>query len=120
MKHTLVATAENSPSMLNRVVSLFRQRGFAIDSLAIGRTHEAHISRITMVVDGSKTSYSNLAEEDSDRTLSSFGITVHMLSQGDRFDLSTRTPYAHPADSMDETEDEERGTGTNEERGGGE
>jgi acetolactate synthase-1/3 small subunit len=36
-------------------VSLFRQRGFAIESLTIGRTHDAHISRLTMVVDGSKT-----------------------------------------------------------------
>jgi hypothetical protein len=34
-----------------------------------------------------------------------------MLSQGDRFDLSTRTPHAHPADSMEE---EPRGTGTEE------
>jgi len=63
------------------------------------------------VVDGSTTTYSNLGEEDSDRTLSSFGITVHMLSQGDRFDLSTRVPHAYPADSMDD-EEEDRGTGT--------
>src|SRR5688572_9207089 len=62
------------------------------------------------VVDGSKMSYSNIGEEDSDRTLSSFGIAVHMLSQGDRFDLITRTPYAHPADSMEE-EKEEKKTG---------
>jgi cyanophycinase len=66
------------------------------------------------VVDGSTTTYSNLVEEDSDRTLSSFGITVHMLSQGDRFDLATRTPFAHPADSMEEGEKEARGTGTDE------
>ena len=62
------------------------------------------------VVDGSKMSYSNIGEEDSDRTLSSFGIAVHMLSQGDQFDLITRTPYAHPADSMEE-EKEEKKTG---------
>ena len=62
------------------------------------------------VVDGSKVSYSNIGEEDSDRTLSSFGLSVHMLSQGDRFDLLTRTPYAHPADSM-EAEKEEKKTG---------
>jgi acetolactate synthase-1/3 small subunit len=55
MKHTLVATVEDAPWTLNRIVSLFRQRGFAIESLTIGRTHDAHISRLTMVVDGSKT-----------------------------------------------------------------
>ena len=54
------------------------------------------------VVDASKCTYSNLAEEQSDRTLSSFGLTVHMLSQGDTFDLATRTPTAHPAESMED------------------
>ncbi|PYP80627.1 MAG: cyanophycinase [Gemmatimonadetes bacterium] len=59
------------------------------------------------VVDGSTVSYSNLGEEDSERTLSSYDIKVHMLSQGDRFDLHTRRPTAHPADSMEEETEEE-------------
>jgi len=63
------------------------------------------------VVDASKTTYSNIGEEDSDRTLSSFGLTIHMLSQGDTFDLDTRTPHPHPAESM-EGADEKRETGT--------
>jgi cyanophycinase len=53
------------------------------------------------VVDASKSTYSNLGEEESERTLSSFGLTVHMLSQGDEFDLETRTPTARPAESME-------------------
>lgn len=65
------------------------------------------------VVDGSTTTYSNIGEEQADRTLSSFGLTVHMLSQGDRFDLGTRKPFAHPADSMEEA-DQKRSTGTDE------
>ena len=63
MKHTLVATVEDSPSTLNRVVSLFRQRGFAIDSLSIGRTHDAHISRLTMVVDGTRTAVEQVIKQ---------------------------------------------------------
>jgi cyanophycinase len=59
------------------------------------------------VVDASKSTYSNIADEDMDRTLSSFGLTVHMLSQGDTFDLETRTPTAHPAESMETEEEEE-------------
>lgn len=55
MKHTLVATMDDGPAVLNRVVSLFRQRGFAIDSLTTGKTHEPTVMRLTMVVDGSKT-----------------------------------------------------------------
>jgi len=62
------------------------------------------------VVDGSTVRYSNIGEEDSDRTLSSFGLSVHMMSQGDRFDLVTRTPHAHPADSMEEATEERTGT----------
>ena len=63
MKHTLVATVEDRPATLNRIVSLFRQRGFAIESLAIGRTHEAGISRLTMVVDGSKTAVEQVTKQ---------------------------------------------------------
>jgi acetolactate synthase-1/3 small subunit len=63
MKHTLVATVEDAPWTLNRIVSLFRQRGFAIDSLTIGRTHDAHISRLTMVVDGSKTAVEQVIKQ---------------------------------------------------------
>jgi cyanophycinase len=57
------------------------------------------------IVDGSKTTYSNIGDEESDRTLSAFNITVHMLSQGDRFDLATRTPTSRPAASMERDED---------------
>ncbi|MDP8923157.1 MAG: acetolactate synthase small subunit, partial [Chloroflexota bacterium] len=63
MKHTLVATMDDSPAVLNRVVSLFRQRGFAIDSLTIGKTHEPHVMRLTMVVDGSKTAVEQVVKQ---------------------------------------------------------
>jgi cyanophycinase len=56
------------------------------------------------VVDGSKTTHSNIGEADAEETLSTFGIIVHMLSQGDVFDLSTRTPTAHPPEAMEKVE----------------
>jgi cyanophycinase len=59
------------------------------------------------VVDASSTTYSNIGEEESDRTLSSFGLTVHMLSQGDIFDLPTRRPTARPAEAMERREERE-------------
>ena len=52
MKHTVVALVEDRPGVLNRVASLFRRRGFNIDSLAVGPTAEPGISRMTIVVDG--------------------------------------------------------------------
>jgi acetolactate synthase-1/3 small subunit len=55
-KHTLVALVENKPGVLNRVASLFRRRNFNIDSLAVGTTDDPQISRMTIVVDASKTS----------------------------------------------------------------
>ena len=47
---TLVAYVEDHPGALNRVVSLFRRRGFNIDSLTVGRTERPGISRLTVVV----------------------------------------------------------------------
>jgi acetolactate synthase-1/3 small subunit len=52
MKHTVAALVEDRPGVLNRVASLFRRRGFNIDSLAVGTTEEPGISRMTIVVDG--------------------------------------------------------------------
>ena len=54
-KHTLVALVENEPGVLNRVSSLFRRRNFNIDSLAVGTTNDPTVSRMTIVVDTSKT-----------------------------------------------------------------
>jgi acetolactate synthase-1/3 small subunit len=48
--HTFVATVEDRPGALNRVVSLFRRRGFNIGSLTVGTTERAGVSRITLVV----------------------------------------------------------------------
>ena len=52
MKHTVAALVEGRPGVLNRVASLFRRRGFNIDSLSVGTTEERGISRMTIVVDG--------------------------------------------------------------------
>jgi acetolactate synthase-1/3 small subunit len=47
---TFIAYVDDEPGTLNRVVSLFRRRGFNIDSLTVGRTERAGVSRITLVV----------------------------------------------------------------------
>ena len=48
---TFVAYVEDQPGVLNRIASLFRRRNFNIVSLNVGRTHEAGISRMTVVVE---------------------------------------------------------------------
>src|SRR5215216_3995025 len=56
MHHTLVALVEDKPGVLNRVASLFRRRAFNIESLTVGRTAEAGISRMTIVIDSDQAS----------------------------------------------------------------
>jgi acetolactate synthase I/III small subunit len=51
-KHTLVAIVQDKPGVLNRVVSLFRRRGFNIDSIAVGHSETPHLSRVTIIVNG--------------------------------------------------------------------
>jgi acetolactate synthase-1/3 small subunit len=51
MKHTLEALMQDQPGALNRAVSLFRRRGFNIDSLAVGPSDVVGVSRMTLVVD---------------------------------------------------------------------
>jgi acetolactate synthase-1/3 small subunit len=51
-KHTLAVTVENRPGVLTRVTTLFRRRGYNIESLAVGATENPSISRITIVVCG--------------------------------------------------------------------
>ena len=52
-KHTIVALVEDKPGVLNRMASLFRRRGFNIDSIAVGHSEVPHLSRVTVVVNGS-------------------------------------------------------------------
>jgi acetolactate synthase-1/3 small subunit len=51
-KHTLVALVADRPGVLNRVASLFRRRGFNIESIAVGHTEQEGVSRMTIVVSG--------------------------------------------------------------------
>ncbi len=55
MKHTLVALVEDKPGVLNRMASLFRRRSFNIDSIAVGHSELPHLSRMTIVVNGTAT-----------------------------------------------------------------
>lgn len=52
MRHTLAVLVENNPGVLARVAGLFSRRGFNIDSLAVGRTDNPSVSRMTIVVEG--------------------------------------------------------------------
>ena len=49
-RHTLSVLVEDKPGVLARIAGLFSRRGFNIESLAVGPTEVADISRMTIVV----------------------------------------------------------------------
>ncbi len=49
-RHTLSVLVEDQPGVLARIAGLFSRRSFNIESLAVGPTEHAGISRITIVV----------------------------------------------------------------------
>jgi acetolactate synthase-1/3 small subunit len=51
VKHTLSVLLENKPGALARIATMFARRGFNIESLAVGPTEQAEVSRITLRVD---------------------------------------------------------------------
>ncbi|MDR1956444.1 MAG: acetolactate synthase small subunit [Treponema sp.] len=51
-QHVVSALVENRAGTLSRVCGLFSRRGFNIDSLTVGETEDASISRMTIAVSG--------------------------------------------------------------------
>ncbi len=49
-RHTLSVLVEDVPGVLARIAGLFSRRGFNIESLAVGPTEQAGVSRMTIVV----------------------------------------------------------------------
>jgi len=62
-KHTIVALVEDRPGVLNRIASLFRRRGFNIESIAVGRSESPNLSRVTLVVDGAPTTVEQVRKQ---------------------------------------------------------
>ncbi|HEY3066908.1 MAG TPA: acetolactate synthase small subunit [Methylomirabilota bacterium] len=51
-KHTIAILVENKFGVLSRVAGLFSARGYNIESLSVGETLDASVSRMTIVVRG--------------------------------------------------------------------
>jgi acetolactate synthase-1/3 small subunit len=52
MRHVLSALVHNQPGVLAHISGMLASRGFNIDSLAVGETEDAQLSRMTFVVHG--------------------------------------------------------------------
>lgn len=54
MRRILSIILENEPGALSRIIGLFSQRAYNIDSLTVGTTDDKSISRITITTQGSE------------------------------------------------------------------
>lgn len=52
MRHIISVLMENEPGALSRVVGLFSQRGYNIESLNVAPTEDSTLSRLTLVTKG--------------------------------------------------------------------
>jgi acetolactate synthase I/III small subunit len=62
-RHILVALVLDKPGVLNRVASLMRARNFNIDSLAVSRTDQPEISRMTITLHGDDVAVEQAAKQ---------------------------------------------------------
>jgi acetolactate synthase I/III small subunit len=52
MRHLVSVLVQDNPGVLQRIAGLIARRGFNIESLAVGLTHQPGFSRISLVVRG--------------------------------------------------------------------
>jgi acetolactate synthase-1/3 small subunit len=72
-RHTIVALVEDHPGVLHRAVSLFRRRGYNIESLAVGPSEVEGASRMTIVVEA----------KDAEQVVRQFNRLIEVLSVRD-------------------------------------
>jgi cyanophycinase len=83
----LVGIAENPQSL-----------GIGIDedtAVVVNEEGELRVigSGAVYIIDGSSISYSNVSEQHQDEVLSIFNVKLHVLKNGDKFDLNNKIPY---------------------------
>ncbi len=62
-QHTLVALVQDRPGVLTRVASMFRRRGYNIASLAVGKSEQQGLSRMTVVVNGDEDTVAQVTKQ---------------------------------------------------------
>lgn len=63
MKKVLSIVVRNQPGVLMRVAGMFSRRGFNIDSLAVGMTHNKKFSRMTVTVDDDEATINQIIKQ---------------------------------------------------------
>jgi len=63
MRHTISVLVENKFGVLTRVAGLFSGRGYNIDSLNVAPTHDATLSRMTIVTRGDDATVEQIVKQ---------------------------------------------------------
>jgi acetolactate synthase-1/3 small subunit len=63
MRHTISILVENKFGVLTRVAGLFSGRGYNIDTLNVGPTHDAKLSRMTIVTEGDEATVEQIIKQ---------------------------------------------------------
>jgi len=63
MRHTISVLVENKFGVLTRVAGLFSGRGYNIDTLNVGPTHDPTVSRMTIVTRGDDTTLEQIVKQ---------------------------------------------------------
>lgn len=63
MRHTISVLVENKFGVLTRVAGLFSGRGYNIDSLNVGPTHDPSLSRMTIVTRGDDATVEQICKQ---------------------------------------------------------
>ena len=63
MRGIISVLVENRSGILSRTAGLFARRGFNIESLAVGETEDASVSRITIVVEGDERAIEQVSKQ---------------------------------------------------------
>jgi acetolactate synthase-1/3 small subunit len=62
-RHVISALVQNEPGVLANVAGMFAARGFNIDSLVVGRTEDAELSRMTIVVNADENTLEQVRKQ---------------------------------------------------------
>ncbi len=76
MRHIVSVLVEDHARVLTRITALFARRGFNIESLAVGRTHQPGTSRISFVVHGDDRTIEQV-EKQLNRLVEVLKVTDH-------------------------------------------
>ena len=63
MRHTISVLVENKFGVLTRVAGLFSGRGYNIDTLNVGPTHDPGLSRMTIVTTGDEATLEQIVKQ---------------------------------------------------------